>query len=114
VRCVAPWAPGHPRSYENSPRRTCLLKQCVRLCGGPIFADYYSRPAFARRAPHWSAGSWLRRTSQFAALDITTGLVKTGHYPRRRRREFLDFMNEIVADHPGRQMQVVLDNLNTR
>jgi transposase len=52
-------------------------------------------------------------TTLFAALEITTGLVKTGHYPRRRRREFLDFMNEIVAAHPGREIHVVLDNLNT-
>jgi transposase len=52
-------------------------------------------------------------TTLFAALDITTGMVKTGHYPRRRRREFLDFMNEIVADHPDREIHVVLDNLNT-
>ena len=52
-------------------------------------------------------------TTLFAALEITTGLVKTAHYPRRRRREFLDFMNEIVAAHPGREIHVVLDNLNT-
>ena len=32
-------------------------------------------------------------TTLFAALDIATGLVKTGHYQRRRRVEFLDFMN---------------------
>lgn len=52
-------------------------------------------------------------TTLFAALDIITGMVKTGHYPRRRRREFLDFMNEIVADNPGREIHIVLDNLNT-
>ncbi|MGH7868508.1 MAG: IS630 family transposase [Candidatus Dormibacteraceae bacterium] len=52
-------------------------------------------------------------TTLFAALDVTTGPVKTGHYHRRRRREFLDFMNEIVADHPDRQIHVVLDNLST-
>lgn len=52
-------------------------------------------------------------TTLFAALEITTGLVKTGHYQRRRRREFLDFMNGIVAEHPGREIHVVLDNLNT-
>lgn len=52
-------------------------------------------------------------TTLFAALEITTGLVKTAHYQRRRRREFLDFMNEIVASHPGREIHVVLDNLNT-
>lgn len=49
----------------------------------------------------------------FAALNIVTGEVKTGHYQRRRRREFLDFMNGIVADNPGRDIHVILDNLNT-
>lgn len=52
-------------------------------------------------------------TTLFAALNIATGEVKAGHYPRRRRREFLDFMNELVQAHPGRQLHVVLDNLNT-
>jgi transposase len=52
-------------------------------------------------------------TTLFAALDVATGQVKTGHYTRRRRREFLDFMNEIVADHPQREIHVILDNLST-
>jgi transposase len=52
-------------------------------------------------------------TTLFAALEVTTGLVKTGHYQRRRRREFLDFMNEIVVGHPDRDIHVILDNLNT-
>jgi transposase len=52
-------------------------------------------------------------TTLFAAFDIVTGQVLAGHYQRRRRREFLDFMNEIVAAYPGREMHVVLDNLNT-
>lgn len=52
-------------------------------------------------------------TTLFAALDVASGQVKTGHYARRRRREFLDFMNEVVADHPDRDLHVVLDNLNT-
>ncbi len=52
-------------------------------------------------------------TTLFAALDIATGLVKAGHYRRRRRVEFLDFMNRVVAEHPGREIHVVLDNLNT-
>lgn len=49
----------------------------------------------------------------FAALDILTGQVQTGHYPRRRRREFLDFMNDVVGEHPGQEIHVILDNLNT-
>jgi transposase len=52
-------------------------------------------------------------TTLFAALDVASGQVKTGHYARRRRREFLDFMNELVADHAGRELHVVLDNLST-
>ena len=52
-------------------------------------------------------------TTLFAAFDIATGQVLAGHYTRRRRREFLDFMNEIVAAYPNRQLHVVLDNLNT-
>jgi transposase len=52
-------------------------------------------------------------TTLFAALEIATGLVKTGHFQRRRRREFLAFMNELVADYPGREIHVIVDNLNT-
>ena len=52
-------------------------------------------------------------TTLFAALDVATGQVTTGHYRRRRRIEFLDFMNRVVADHPDREIHVVLDNLNT-
>jgi transposase len=39
--------------------------------------------------------------------------VKTAHYTRRRRREFLDFMNDIVAASPNRETHVILGNLNT-
>lgn len=52
-------------------------------------------------------------TTLFAALEVATGMVRVGHYPRRRRREFLDFMNQIVASYPDRELHVVLDNLNT-
>ncbi len=51
-------------------------------------------------------------TTLLAALNTAFGQVKVGHY-RRRRREFLDFMNEVVAEHPERDVHVILDNLNT-
>ena len=51
-------------------------------------------------------------TTLFAALEVATGLVHTAHYSRRRRREFLDFMNRIVARYPTQELHVVLDNLN--
>src|SRR6266576_1833445 len=39
----------------------------------------------------------------FASLNVATGRVTTGHYKRRRRVEFLDFMTRIVADHRARK-----------
>jgi transposase len=53
-------------------------------------------------------------TTLFAALNVMTGKVDVAlHTQRRRRREFLDFMNEIVALYPQRELHVILDNLNT-
>ena len=52
-------------------------------------------------------------TTLFAALEIATGMVKVGHYLRRRRREFLDFMNQVVAQYPEKELHVILDNLKT-
>jgi transposase len=52
-------------------------------------------------------------TTLFAALDVATGQIKARHSKRRRRVEFLDFMNEVVADHRDRQIHVILDNLRT-
>jgi len=49
----------------------------------------------------------------FAALDIACGEVMARHYKRRRRIEFLDFMNRVVAGHAAREIHVILDNLNT-
>ncbi len=52
-------------------------------------------------------------TTLFAALEIATGMVKVRHYHRRRRREFLDFMNQVVAQYPDKELHVILDNLKT-
>jgi transposase len=52
-------------------------------------------------------------TTLFAALEVASGRVQTAHHKRRRRREFLDFMNELVAAHPDVELHVILDNLNT-
>jgi transposase len=52
-------------------------------------------------------------TTLFSALEVVTGQIKNGHYQRRRRVEFLDFMNGIVADYPDQEIHVILDNLNT-
>ena len=52
-------------------------------------------------------------TTLFAALEVLSGEVCAAHYPRRRRREFLDFMNGLVAAYPHLDLHVIVDNLNT-
>ncbi len=52
-------------------------------------------------------------TTLFAALETVTGQVIAGHYQRRRRVEFLDFMNRVVGAHPDREIHVIVDNLST-
>lgn len=52
-------------------------------------------------------------TTLFAALDLATGKVTAAHRKRRRRVEFLAFMDDIVTLHPDEQIHAVLDNLNT-
>jgi transposase len=49
----------------------------------------------------------------FAAFEVATGQVIAAHKKRRRRLEFLDFMNGVVAAYPGKDLHVVLDNLST-
>jgi len=52
-------------------------------------------------------------TTLFAALNVATGEVSGRHYKRRRRLEFLDFMNRMVKQYPGKEVHVILDNLST-
>ncbi len=54
-------------------------------------------------------------TTLVAALEVATRQVQTDPYARRRRREFLDFMNEVLAAHPDPELEihVVLANLST-
>ncbi len=50
----------------------------------------------------------------FAALQVATGQVKTATTTLKRRVEFLQFMDQIVADAPpGRELHVILDNYCT-
>ena len=52
-------------------------------------------------------------TTLFTALNVATGQVKAGHYMRRRRREFLDFMNEVITEYPLQEIHVIMDNLSS-
>jgi DDE superfamily endonuclease len=52
-------------------------------------------------------------TTLFAALEVATGKIIASHSKRRRRVEFLGFMNSVVAAFPDNELHVILDNLNT-
>jgi DDE superfamily endonuclease len=52
-------------------------------------------------------------TTLFAALEVATGKIIATHSKRRRRVEFLDFMDSVTSAFPDRQLHVILDNLNT-
>jgi transposase len=52
-------------------------------------------------------------TTRFAALEVATGKIIAAHSKRRRRVEFLGFMNSLTAAFPHRELHVILDNLNT-
>lgn len=47
-------------------------------------------------------------TTLFAALEVATGKIIETHSKRRRRVEFLDFMNRVTAVFPDRQLHVIL------
>jgi len=52
-------------------------------------------------------------TTLFAALEVFTGTVRAAHYFRRRRREFLDFMNQMASSYSDQDLHVIVDNLRT-
>ena len=52
-------------------------------------------------------------TTLFAALDVATGRVRASHSQRRRRPDFLRFMNGIISEYGDREIHVILDNLRT-
>jgi transposase len=52
-------------------------------------------------------------TTLFAAFEVATGKIKAAHKKRRRRKEFLAFMDDVVAEYPNQRLEVILDNLNT-
>lgn len=52
-------------------------------------------------------------TTLFAALNVATGKIHGKHAKRRRRKEFLAFMNDVVGPYPDQEIHVILDNLNT-
>ena len=50
----------------------------------------------------------------FAALEVATGQIKTAITPLKRREQFLQFMDQVVADaSPEQELHVIWDNYCT-
>jgi len=61
-----------------------------------------------------STYQWHGTLNLFAALQVATGLIQTNTTTLKRREEFLQFIDQIVADPPAdRQLHVILDNYCT-
>jgi transposase len=52
-------------------------------------------------------------TTLFAALEVATGKVTDACTERHRHQEFLDFLQQVAATYPRRELHVVVDNLAT-
>lgn len=63
------------------------------------------------RALTGQSHDYKRHATLFAALEVATGKIM--HSKRRRRVEFLDFVDSVTAAFPNRQLHIVLDNLST-
>jgi transposase len=57
--------------------------------------------------------SWCESNDPNFTAKAATGKIIAAHSKRRRRVEFLGFMNSVAAAFPNRQLHVILDNLNT-
>ncbi|MCZ2153075.1 MAG: transposase [Bryobacterales bacterium] len=72
--------------------------------------------AAARKALNGLSRCYKRdgASTMLAAPEVAAGQVRVARRSRRRRRQFLKFMNDVVAQHPGAELHVILENLNTQ
>ena len=75
---------------------------------GDIHEQYIWRFLRAQKIDLSGRKSWCESNDPEFVAKVTGR-----HDKRRRRVELLDFMNQIVADHPDREIHVVLDHLST-
>jgi transposase len=70
-------------------------------------------PLRAKKPQSWT-NEYVRHGTQtmIAALEIATGKVVAHVRNRRTSVNFLRFMNEVLRAYPGRELHVVMDNLN--
>jgi hypothetical protein len=85
----------------------------LRLMTGRLLAVSVSR----LRARIGVLGPVREAVRQVLSIDaeneVATGKIIATHSKRRRRVEFLDFMDSVTSAFPDRQLHVILVNLNT-
>jgi transposase len=69
------------------------------------------RPGLPEKATH----DYVRHgtTTLFAALEVATGKVTDGCYPRHRHEEFLRFLKHVAKTYPRIKLHLVVDNYAT-
>jgi hypothetical protein len=100
--------------YLNPPESALVL--CVGenpAIQGSDGATEYVRLTNGKAARNLS-GESDGTTTISAALDVIIEQVQAGHTQHRCRRQFLDFMNDIVAYRRAQTIHVILSSLNTR
>jgi len=99
--------------YLKPPENALVL--CVDEKPGIQALDRTQRllPLRAKKPQSWT-NEYVRHGTQtmIAALEIATGRVVAHVRNRRISVNFLRFMNAVLRTYPGRQLHVVVDNLN--
>lgn len=99
--------------YMNPPKNAVVL--CVDEKTG-IKAPDRTQPMLPLRAsqPRSWTNEYVRHGTRtlLAALEVQTGQVTAMVRDNRRSETFLEFMDELAAQHAGQWLCVIMDNLN--
>jgi transposase len=100
--------------YLSPPKNALVL--CVDEKTG-IQALDRTQPMLSLKSkkPRCWTNEYVRHGTQtlLASLDIATGEVTAWVNKTRKSKDFISFMNKVVAVYPKQRLCVVLDNLNT-
>ncbi len=79
----------------------------------PAAAKGYLPPTSGKAARNFQQRDGLDGSITLSeALAVMTGQLQEGHAQQRCRRQFLDFMNDVLDSRPGKKIHVVLNHLS--
>ena len=105
VSVCADRAHGRRAASHRASKRHCASVEMAGKCCTSLVLDETERvywPSTGQSHDYKRHGT----TTLFAALEVATGKIIAAHLKRRRRMEFLNFMNSVTAAFPGRQLHV--------